>query len=106
MSTYHAFCVKLLRRNIHLLDEGYTQSLSVIDRKESRAAMVAVVERLRLVPLLPPLTEEQQQDPTAVSKRREEVKEREKQGTPWLAGLECRMDVDRLNSMARYGTQD
>jgi DNA helicase-2/ATP-dependent DNA helicase PcrA len=48
ISTFHSFCLRVLRRHIELLEAGYTQNFSIYDDDDSQRVIKAALKQLHL----------------------------------------------------------
>jgi superfamily I DNA/RNA helicase len=81
VQTYHAFCMRLLRRHLHRLeDSGFTRSFTLYEDKACQAVMADVVERLEMIPLLNERELAAMPERDATKKRKERAKEGEVAG--------------------------
>ncbi|HEX8475424.1 MAG TPA: UvrD-helicase domain-containing protein [Pyrinomonadaceae bacterium] len=46
ISTFHSLCVRILRRDIHALQEGYTRSFTIYDQDDSARMIKAIIKDL------------------------------------------------------------
>ena len=50
ISTYHSFCVRVLRNNIHLLDPAYNSKFTILDSDDIRKVVLAAIVKAKVDP--------------------------------------------------------